>query len=181
MFYCVSDLRAPKMKRLTELAVLAMLGTVMFVSKLLMSALPNIHIVAVLAVTYTLIFRVKALIPIYVYVFLELLDFGFTLWWIPNLYMWAIVWALAMLIPSKVSIPVAAVLSIIICGFHGFAYGTMWAPAQALLVGYDFKQMLTWIAFGIPYDLIHGISNLTLGTLVIPLTTAIRSALKYTR
>lgn len=181
MFYHVSDLRAPKMKKLIELAIFAMLGTVMFVSKLLMSALPNIHIVAVLAVTYTLIFRVKALIPIYVYVFLELLDYGFTLWWVPNLYMWAIIWGLAMLIPSKTPIPVAAVISVIVCGFHGFAYGIMWAPAQAILMGYDFNQMLTWIGFGLPYDAIHGVSNLTLGTLVIPLATAIRSALRYTK
>ena len=40
---------------LKEIAVFALLGTVMFVSKMLMEFLPNIHLLGVLTVTYTAI------------------------------------------------------------------------------------------------------------------------------
>ena len=181
MYKKASDLRAPKLRWIVELAIFAMLGTLMFVSKLVMSLLPNIHIVGVLTVVYTIVFRKKALIPIYVYVFLELFDVGSFLWWVPNLYIWLILWGLAMLIPKRTPLPVAAVLCVIICGFHGFAYGTLWAPVQAVMFSLSFEQMLTWIAFGLPFDITHGISNLALGTLIIPLSVALRSALKSIR
>ncbi|MBR0450253.1 MAG: hypothetical protein IIX30_05505, partial [Clostridia bacterium] len=54
-----------KRMRLVELAVFPMLGVIMFCSKLLMEFLPNIHIVGMLVMLYTVVFRVKALIPIY--------------------------------------------------------------------------------------------------------------------
>ena len=55
-------------RRLFELAVFPMLAVIMFCSKLLMEALPNIHIVGMLVMLYTVVFRAKALIPIYLYV-----------------------------------------------------------------------------------------------------------------
>ena len=51
-------------------AIFPMLGAIMFCSKILMEALPNIHIVGMLVMLYTVVFRVKAIIPIYIYVFL---------------------------------------------------------------------------------------------------------------
>ena len=66
-----------------ETAVFAMLGTLMYASKVLMQALPNIHLLGMLIMTITLVYRAKALYPIYIYVFLEGLMGGFSTWWIP--------------------------------------------------------------------------------------------------
>lgn len=51
-----------------DVVLFAMLATLMFTSKLLMEALPNIHLLGMLTMVYTLAFRYKALIPIYLYV-----------------------------------------------------------------------------------------------------------------
>ena len=63
-----------------EMVLFPMLGTLMFTSKILMEMLPNIHLLGMLTITYTLVFRFKALIPIYIYVFLNGLYSGFNMW-----------------------------------------------------------------------------------------------------
>ena len=60
-----------------------MLGAVMLVSKVIMELLPNVHLLGTLTVAYTVAFRKKALIPIYVYVMLNGLIAGFSMWWMP--------------------------------------------------------------------------------------------------
>ena len=51
-------------KRVLQMAIFAMLGTIMFCSKIVMEFLPNVHLLGALTITYTLVFRAKALIPI---------------------------------------------------------------------------------------------------------------------
>ena len=70
------------LERIRLLAVFAMLGAILFISDILMEFMPNVHIVGVLTVIYTIVYRQKALIPIYVYVFLNGLFSGFGIWWL---------------------------------------------------------------------------------------------------
>ena len=147
-----------------------MLGTVMFLSKLLMEFLPNIHLVGTLIVAYTLVYRVKALIPIYVYVFLVGVYAGFNLWWMPYLYIWTVLWGAIMLLPKGANPRVLAVVCPIIAALHGLLYGTLYAPAQALMFGFGWEQTLVWIGAGLYFDLIHAVGNLVLGLLIYPLT-----------
>lgn len=152
-----------------ELAIFALLGVFMFLSKLLMEALPNIHLLGTLTVAYTLTYRKKALIPIYTYVFLNGLYAGFSLWWMPYLYIWTILWGMTMLVPRRLPHGVLTFLLPVLSALHGLAFGTLYAPAQALLFGFDFKETLAWIATGLPFDLIHAFGNLLLGFLILPL------------
>lgn len=157
-----------------EMCIFAMLGAIMFASKVIMEALPNIHLLGMLTVTYTVVYRKKALIPIYVYVMLNGLFAGFNLWWIPYTYIWTLLWGMTMLLPRKMPRKVAYVVYSVICAFHGFAFGVLYSPAQALMFGLDFKGTLTWIVAGLPYDLIHGLSNLGFGFLIVPLSESLR-------
>ena len=151
-----------------------MLGTIMFVSKLVMEALPNIHLLGTLTMTYTVVYRKKALIPIYVYVFLNGLYSGFSLWWVPYLYIWTILWGLTMLIPKNISRRAAYIVYPTVCTIHGFAFGVLYAPAQALMLGLDFKQTIAWIVAGFTFDVIHGVSNIFMGMLVYPLSELLK-------
>ncbi len=153
-----------------ELIVFAMLGTLMFCSKIVMEALPNIHLLGMLVMTYTLAFRWKALIPIYVYVFLNGLFAGFGMWWYPYLYIWTILWGVTMLIPRKTPKLVCKIIYPIICCLHGLAFGALYAPVQALMFGFNLEQTLAWIASGFPFDVVHGIGNLVVGLLIFPLS-----------
>ncbi len=162
--------------KLKEIAIFALLGVLMFTSKKLMEFLPNIHLVGALTVAYTIVFRYKALLPIYVYVFLDGLFGGFSPWWIPYLYVWLILWGMAMLIPQKLPKRFAVPLYIFVCGLHGFIFGILYAPVQAFMFGLDFKGTLSWVIAGIPFDVIHGVSNLLTGTLIFPIAAVLKKA-----
>ena len=155
--------------KLKELIVFAMLGTIIFLSDILMEGLPNIHGVAMFIALFTLLFRVKALIPIYVYVFLNGLYAGFALWWVPYLYIWTILWALVLLIPKSAKDKTKFILCIVFCSLHGILFGTLYAPLQALMFGLSFKGMIAWIMVGLPFDVIHMIGNFAMSFLIIPL------------
>jgi energy-coupling factor transport system substrate-specific component len=148
--------------------VFSMLGTLMFCSKIIMEALPNIHILGMLTMVYTLVFRFKALIPIYIYVLLTGLYGGFNLWWVPYLYIWTILWAVTMILPKKMPKKLAYVIYPAVCCLHGALFGVLYAPAQALMFGLNFEQMLAWIAAGLPFDLLHAIGDLLAGLLIVP-------------
>ncbi len=157
-----------------EIAIFSMLGALMFSSKILMEWIPNVHLLGVFTMAITLVYRQKALYPIYIYVLINGLYAGFNIWWIPYLYLWTILWGVTMLLPKRMPKKIAPIVYMTVCAAHGFLFGTLYAPAQALFFGYDFKATLAWIVAGLPWDVIHGISNFTLGILIMPLAAVIR-------
>ena len=151
------------------IAIFAVIAAMMFASKKLMEMIPNVHLLGMFIVALTAVYRTRALIPIYVYIMLDGMFGGFSTWWIPYLYIWAVLWAFTMLIPQKLPEPVKAVLYVIVCGLHGFAFGLLYMPAQMLMFGLDIKMGIAWWMAGLPFDLIHGISNLCTGLLIYPM------------
>lgn len=159
-----------KSKKLRQYISFAFFGALMFTSKLLLEFLPNVHLLGMFTVLLTVVYRVKALIPIYIYVMLNGVYAGFNAWWVPYLYIWTILWGLAMLIPKRTPKAVRAFIYPILCSLHGFAFGILYAPAEAIMFGLSFEEMLVWIAAGATFDIIHGISNFVAGFLVLPLS-----------
>ncbi len=151
-----------------------MLGCIMFCSKIIMEAAPNIHFLGLLTMVYTIVYRGKALIPIYIYVFLNGLYAGFNQWWIPYLYIWTVLWVITMLLPKKMPTKVASVIYPLICCLHGIFFGALYAPVQALIYGFDLKQTMAWIAAGLSFDVIHAVSNFFMGLLILPLAALLK-------
>ena len=154
-----------------EITIFAMLGAVMYASKLLMEVAPNIHLLGVFTIAFTVVYRKKALYPIYIYVILNGIFSGFAVWWVPYLYVWTVLWG-AVMLPKKIR----ALVYMAVCAGHGFLFGTLYAPAQALLFGMSFQGMVSWIIAGLPFDFIHGVSNFFCGILIVPVITALRLA-----
>ena len=75
-----------------------------------------------------------------------------------------------MLLPKNMSPKIKCIVYPVVCSLHGFLYGTLYSPAQALMFGLDFSGMLAWIAAGFVFDAIHGVSNIFMGMLVYPLS-----------
>ncbi|MBQ8610955.1 MAG: hypothetical protein IJ412_04510 [Oscillospiraceae bacterium] len=167
--------------KIKEIAIFGMLGALMYISKMVMEFLPNIHLVGVLTMAYTLVYRKKALYPLYVFVILIGLLNGFNTWWIPYLYIWTLLWAVTMLLPKNMPKKLAPFVYMAVCSLHGFLYGTLYAPAQALFFGLDWQGTVAWIIAGLPYDVIHGVSNFIAGTLIVPMVSILRLAEKATR
>lgn len=166
--------------KVKEIAVFGMLGAMMYASKVLMEVAPNIHLIGTFIIAETVVYRKKALYPIYVFVFLTGLFSGFATWWIPYLYIWAVLWGAAMLLPQKLPKRARPVIYMLLCGLHGLLYGTLYAPAQAILFGLDFKRMIAWIVAGLPFDAVHAAGNLAAGLLICPLISILKRAEKFT-
>ncbi len=157
-----------------EMALFAMFGALMFGSKKIMEFLPNIHLLGMFTITFTVVYRTKALVPIYIYVFLDGLISGFNAWWVPYLYIWTLLWGVVMLLPRNMQRKWAVIVYPLICSVHGFLFGILYSPVQALMFGLDFRQMLVWIMSGIPFDVVHGISNFIAGLLIYPLSQLLK-------
>ncbi len=162
-----------------ETVLFSMLGALMYASKLLMELFPNIHLLGVFIVAITVVYRKKALYPIYTFVFISGMFAGFSVWWIPYLYIWTVLWAATMLLPKRLPKKIAPVIYMTVSALHGFLYGTLYAPTQALLFGMSFKETIAWIVTGLPWDFIHGVSNFICGILICPIILLLKNADKY--
>jgi len=167
----------PNKKALTtkEIVVFAMLGAILLISKILMEWAPNIHFIGMLLMTYTVVYRKKALIPLYVFVLLEGVYAGFNLWWVPYVYIWLPLWGATMLLPKNMPSKVAVPVYMVVCALGGLLYGTFYAPFQAFAFGLSFKGMIAWIIAGFPFDVIHGTSNLICGLLIVPIVLILKN------
>lgn len=157
-----------------ETAVFGMLGALMYASKVLMEVAPNVHLLGVFTIAITVVYRKKALYPIYTYVLLNGLFSGFATWWIPYLYLWLVLWGVTMLLPQNMPKKVRPIVYMIVNAGHGFLYGTLYAPAQAVLFGLNFEKMIAWIVAGLPWDFVHGVSNFICGLLIVPIITVLQ-------
>ena len=157
-----------------ETAVFGMLGALMYASKVLMEVAPNVHLLGVFTIAITVVYRKKALYPIYTYILLNGLFSGFATWWIPYLYLWLVLWGVTMLLPQNMPKKVKPIVYMIVNAGHGFLYGTLYAPAQAILFGLNFEKTLAWIAAGLPWDFVHGVSNFICGMLIVPIINVLQ-------
>lgn len=152
------------------MVVFSLLGALMFISKQLLEFLPNIHMLGMFTMLFAIVYRLKGLIPLYIFVLLEGVFCGFNLWWVPYLYIWSVLFFVTLLLPRNMKPRLAIPVYMVVCGLHGLCYGTLYAPFQAIWMGFSFRQMLTWIVAGLPWDCVHAAGNLVMGTLVLPLS-----------
>ena len=175
---------SPAKKRsrlLFELILLTVFGTLMFTTKVAMAILPNVHLIGMFIMVFTIVFRAKALVSVYVYVFLEGFVYGFGTWWISYLYVWAVLWGITMLIPRKWPAGVLSVIYPIVCALHGLFFGALCAPVEAIVYKFSLNQLLTYIAMGLRFDVSHAIGNFCFGLLILPLVIVLEKLKKNSR
>ena len=83
-----------------------------------------------------------------------------------------------MLLPKNIPDKWKPIVYMCLCSAHGFLYGTLYAPSQALFFGLNFQGTIAWIIAGLPWDLVHGISNFFCGVLICPMIMVLRRAEK---
>jgi len=136
-----------------DLVIQALLGAILLAAQVALAPLPNIEIVSLLCLVYTLVYGRKALASIYVFVLLEGLVYGFGLWWFMYLYIWALLWAAVMLLRRWSSF----LLWLLVLGLFGLFYGAL-CSIPYLFAGGPGAALSWWIS-GIPYDLLHCAGN----------------------
>ena len=140
------------------------LGALTFAMKVVMSPLPNIEPVSLMIMLFAVTFGWKGLYPTYLYVAMEILCFGFSLWNIYYLYIWAVLFVLAVLL-RKMEHPVGwAILS----GGFGLLFGALCGIVDIFIGGIGYA-VAKWIS-GISFDLLHCGGNFVIALLLfVPL------------
>ena len=150
---------------LRQIALFGVLGALTFGAKVAMSALPNIEPVSLMVMLFAVVFGWKGLYPVYLYVIMEILLYGINLWNINYLYIWAVLFVIAIL-ARQLKNPLWWAL---IAGIFGMAFGLLCSPVYVAIGGFDYA--IRWWLSGIAFDIPHAIGNFAAALLLaVPMT-----------
>ena len=163
-----------------EVAVFAMLGTVMFAGKKIMEFLPNVHPLTMLTMVYTVVYRKKGIIPVIVYLLLDTVVTGGITWIVPYYYSFPLCWFVTPLLPEYLPKWQMQILYSAVCALFGLAFGTLYAPWQAFMFHLNWEKTVAWILAGLPWDAVHAVGNLAASLLILPLAALLRKMERLT-
>ena len=135
---------------------MVVLTALLFMGQVIMSFLPNLEIVSLLIILYTIFFGKKVFWMIYGFVFLEGFLYGFGMWWFQYLYIWSILAVVVLLLRNNTS----ALFWSIISGFFGLSFGAL-CTLPYLITGGPAAAFSYWVS-GLGFDLTHCIGNVVL-------------------
>ena len=144
-----------------EIALFGVLGGLTFAAKLVMSGLPNIEPVSLMVMLFAVTFGKKCIYPIYVYVAMEILVYGISLWNVYYLYVWLVL-AVAAYLMRKNQEPLSwAILSAV----FGLIFGALCGITDIFVLGGIAPAVAKWVS-GIMFDVIHCAANFVIALLL---------------
>ena len=152
----------PSDRKLTvrEMVLFAVLGALTFAAKYVMSFLPNIEPVSLMVMLFAVVFGKKWVYPVYLYVLMEILFYGISLWNINYLYVWAVLAMCAYFLRDMESPWGWALLS----GSFGLLFGALCGIVD-VFVGGGAYAVTKWVS-GIPFDIAHCAGNFVIALLL---------------
>ena len=138
----------------SKVVMMGMMTAVLLAAQIALSFLPNIEIVSLLIILYTLILGKHVFFVIYAFVLLEGLYYGFGLWWLNYTYVWAILAIIVLLFHKQTS----PVFWSIVSGFYGLFYGALCAIIY-IFIGGPQTAFAYWVS-GLGFDITHCIGNI---------------------
>lgn len=161
---------------ISDIALFGVLAALTFGAKFVMSGLPNIEPVSLMVMLFAVLFGKKALYPIYVYVAMEILVYGLSIWNIYYLYVWLVLWAFAYLL-RKMQDPLGwAVLS----GAFGLLFGALCGIVDIFIGGWSYA-LGKWVS-GLMFDVTHCVGNFVIALVLFkPLRTLLEKLYKRMR
>ena len=140
-------------RSIVEMILFGMLAALTIALQVVMSPLPNIEPVSLLVMLFAVTFGWKALYPVYIFVVMEILYYGFNIWNIYYLYVWAILALATLLLRKNQSVLVFAVLAAV----FGLLFGALCAIVDVFIGGVGYAAA-KWVS-GIPFDVTHCVGN----------------------
>ncbi len=154
-----SNLTKPRLP-IRDITVLALMSTILIITKEARNFLPNIEPVSFLLIVYTLVFGYRTLYIIYTFVIVEGFLYGFSLWWFSYLYIWTILFFLVRIFRNVRNPLYWAVIS----GFYGLSFGFLYSISIVAISGVN-AGIVSWIN-GIYFDIVHGLGNFFIALLL---------------
>ena len=143
-----------------EMVLFAILGAMTFAAKYVMSFLPNIEPVSLMVMLFAVVFGWKWVYPVYLYVVMEILFYGISLWNINYLYTWAVLAMIAYGLRNMEGSFGWAMLS----GVFGLFFGALCGIVDVFIGGFPYA-VTKWIS-GIPFDISHCIGNFVMALIL---------------
>lgn len=143
-----------------EMVLFAILGAMTFSAKYVMSFLPNIEPVSLMVMLFAVVFGWKWVYPVYLYVVMEILFYGISLWNINYLYIWAVLAVVSMFLKDMKSPLAWALLS----GVFGLLFGALCGIVDVFIGGFSYA-VTKWVS-GIPFDIAHCAGNFVIALLL---------------
>lgn len=141
-----------------EIVIIGIMVATLEAAKTALAVLPNIELVTFLLIVYTLVFGRKTIAAAFAFVGVECLVWGMGLWVINYLYVWPLL-VLIVQVVHRTGCR-SALAYAVVSGAFGFGFGALCAIPYLVIGGPG--MMLSWWVAGIPFDLLHGISNFIL-------------------
>lgn len=142
-----------KSSKAKEIVIMGMMTAASFAGQIAMSFLPNIEIVTLLFILYTLLLGKKVFLVIYAFVLLEGIFYGFGLWWLNYLYIWTILAIVVLIFRNQQSVWFWSIVSV----FYGLSYGALCSIIYLFIGGIN-TAFAYWVS-GLGFDVIHCIGN----------------------
>ncbi len=139
--------------KVKDIAIIGMMSAIMVATQFCLSFVPNIELVSLLIILYTLTFGWRSIYIIYVFVAVEGLIYGFGLWWFSYLYIWLILYLITKLFHRVQSPLYWAIIS----GAYGLSFGALYSITVMITSGIQ-GGLASWVQ-GIPFDIAHCAGN----------------------
>lgn len=154
-----------------RIVYIAVMTAIMEAAKIALNPVPNVELITLLVIVFTKQFGWKMTLPaVLIFAFIECTYWGFGTWSIVYFYMWPLLVLLTHLNKNAESIWNYTVLS----AAFGLTFGAFCSVVTLIAAG--LKAAFAWWIAGIPYDLIHGISNFIICLLLFrPLNNALEA------
>ncbi len=141
-------------KVIRRIVRIAVMTAILEAAKFALNAIPNVELVTLLLIVFTKQYGWKdSLIASLLFAMVESMWWGISIWTVTYFYVWPILVLLAAAIKDEGSVWPFCLLA---AGF-GFLFGMLCALTTLVTSGWN-AAVAWWIA-GIPFDLIHGVSN----------------------
>ena len=140
-----------------KLTRIALLSAILYVSKLALDFLPNIELVSLLTILYTLVFGKEAFLIVTVFNLFQIIQWGIGSWTISYLYTWPLLCLLTLLL--KKLIKEEFIVWSIVSGIFGLIFGSLFA---LVYIPVDPAYALSYWIMGLPWDVWHAVWNFVL-------------------
>lgn len=144
-----------------DLAVMAMMLALVETAKQALAAVPNVELVTFLFLVFTILFGVRVILAAFAFTAVETVIWGVNLWVIMYLYIWPLEVLLVMLLHRRFPRDEDGYWwYCVFSAMFGLLFGAI-CSIPYLFLGGPRTAIAWWIA-GIPYDILHGVSNFIL-------------------
>ena len=153
---------------LIDISIIGIAAALLIGVQVALSVIPNVELVTLLIILYTIHLRSKAIYIIYIFVLVECLIYPFGLWCIVYLYIWIILYFVAYIFKGSTS----SIFFSIIGAIYGLFFGTLSSIPYFFTGG--LAGGVAYIIAGLQFDILHCVGNfIVILTLFKPLNNSI--------